>query len=169
MHYDESLVLSMIHAGLPPQLDLATARTCAKEVENVLQGPNYVHFLEHMYGNLPDTWDDNLEGIKRLRFITNCLTRIRYCTATGELEFKEKLPPGTQPEHLLPWFDMPQRATSDTRVVFGHWSTLGLVMRPDIIALDTGCVCGGELTAVRLDEDRPPVQLCSGQTARFGS
>jgi bis(5'-nucleosyl)-tetraphosphatase (symmetrical) len=168
-HFDAELNTLMVHAGVHQNWNVQQTLQLAHEVEQVLASPQAAGFLRAMYGSKPTLWSDQLEGMDRLRFITNCLTRIRYCTAAGELEFKEKLPPGTQPEHLLPWFDIPQRASSDTRIVFGHWSTLGLVMRPDIIAVDTGCVWGGELTAVRLDEERPPVQVSSGQAARCGS
>jgi bis(5'-nucleosyl)-tetraphosphatase (symmetrical) len=169
LHFDAELNTLMVHAGVHPNWNVQQALQLAHEVEQVLASQQATEFLHAMYGSKPTVWSDQLVGMDRLRFITNCLTRIRYCTATGELEFSEKLSPGTQPEHLLPWFDMPQRASSDTRIVFGHWSTLGLVVRPDLIATDTGCVWGGELTAVRLDEEHPPVQVSSGQTARFGS
>jgi bis(5'-nucleosyl)-tetraphosphatase (symmetrical) len=104
-----------------------------------------------MYGNRPDTWSPGLAGDDRLRFIINCLTRIRFCDPQGRLDFHEKGPPGRQRDDLIPWFELPGRATASVRIVFGHWSTLGLLQRRNLLALDTGCVWGGRLTAVRLD------------------
>ena len=132
-----------------------------------LRSSHAAPFYAAMYGAQPNRWSSSLAGMNRLRFITNCLTRIRYTTADGTLDFAEKLAPGSQPEYLTPWFDMPDRAAADTRIAFGHWSTLGLLQRPDILATDTGCVWGGTLTAVRLDQDEPPVQIKSLQPQRF--
>lgn len=162
IHHDESLGLSMIHAGLPPQWDLATARTCAKEVESVLQGPDYVHFLEHMYGNLPDIWDEGLEGIERLRFITNCFSRLRYCDEHGRMALDEKGPPGSQPVDYRPWFEIEDRRSRNDTIIFGHWSSLGFVDRDNVYGLDTGCLWGDSLTALRL-EDRQTFSInCPG-------
>jgi bis(5'-nucleosyl)-tetraphosphatase (symmetrical) len=162
MHHDESFGLSMIHAGLPPQWDLATARACAREVETVLQGPNYVHFLEHMYGNLPDIWDEELEGIERLRFITNCFSRLRYCDAQGQMTLDEKGPLGSQPKNYYPWFEIKDRLSRNDTIIFGHWSSLGFVDRDNVYGLDTGCLWGDRLTALRL-EDRQTFSInCPG-------
>lgn len=150
-HYDAQLGFLLVHAGLPPQWDRGVALACAREVESVLRGNAYRDLLEQMYGNEPSRWDPTLTGIGRLRFIINALTRMRYCTPEGDLDFKEKGSVGEQPEHLLPWFRVPGRRNADLDVVFGHWSTLGNPETPHAWALDTGCVWGGTLTALRLD------------------
>jgi bis(5'-nucleosyl)-tetraphosphatase (symmetrical) len=141
----------MVHAGVLPQWSAQQTRALAHEVETVLSGPNWVDFLREMYGNAPARWDDALTGADRLRCIVNGLTRIRYCTGDGTMEFSSKEGADGVPAGYFPWFDVPGRKTEDVTVVFGHWSTLGLTMRPNLIGLDTGCVWGGKLTAVRLD------------------
>lgn len=166
-HFDSQLNTLMVHAGIAAAWTVEDALCLTREVEETLASDSAGEFLAAMYGSKPTGWSESLQGMDRLRFITNCVTRIRYCTAEGELEFGEKLAPGTQPAHLMPWFDLPHRASGDARIVFGHWSTLGLLQRKDILALDTGCVWGGALTAVRLDEEAPPVQVSSGTTPRF--
>jgi len=155
LHHDPASGYTLIHAGLPPQWDLATARSCAAEVEAVLRGDDYQDFLADMYGNQPDTWRDDLRGMERLRFTTNCLTRLRYCDRHGRMALGEKGPPGSQPAHLKPWFAWPQRNSRDMNILFGHWSTLGALDAGGIHALDTGCLWGGTLTALRLDCDPP--------------
>jgi len=148
----------MTHAGLAPQWDTATAQACAEELEQALRGPNYRDFLEHMYGDQPDQWDPALTGIDRLRFTTNAFTRMRYCHPDGRLEMHAKGPPGSQPDDLLPWFELRQQREKEPHLLFGHWSTLGTVDHPRIHALDTGCMWGGALTALELDslaEDSP--------------
>jgi bis(5'-nucleosyl)-tetraphosphatase (symmetrical) len=142
----------LIHAGLPPQWDIATAARLAREVEAALRGPDHTGFLAQMYGDGPDVWSDELTGWARLRFITNCLTRMRYCDEEGRLDLKEKGAPGTQPARLLPWFAAPGRRSRGTRIIFGHWSTLGFYAGENCFGLDTGCLWGGELTALRLDD-----------------
>jgi bis(5'-nucleosyl)-tetraphosphatase (symmetrical) len=109
--------------------------------------------LWHMYGNEPTHWDDHLGDWDRLRFITNSFTRLRYCTADGRMEFKQKGQPGTQPAGLLPWFEVPDRRSAGARILFGHWSTLGFHVSQGTYCLDTGCLWGGELTALRIDGD----------------
>jgi bis(5'-nucleosyl)-tetraphosphatase (symmetrical) len=104
-----------------------------------------------MYGNEPRLWREELQGNERLRFITNCLTRMRYCDAEGRLALEEKGAPGTQPPPLLPWFEVPGRATRNERILFGHWSTLGYRQGPNVWGLDSGCLWGGRLTALRID------------------
>jgi bis(5'-nucleosyl)-tetraphosphatase (symmetrical) len=140
----------MVHAGVVPQWDAEQTLTLAEEVHALLRGPELAEFLPQMYGNEPDRWKEELEGVARLRFVINVLTRIRYCNAKGKLDFKTKEGLGTAPEGYLPWFDVPERRTAGHPIAFGHWSTLGLVQRPDLLALDTGCVWGGELTAARV-------------------
>ncbi len=138
----------MVHAGLLPQWDTEQALSCAAEVEAFLRGPDYLSFLTHMYGNLPNQWDESLAGIDRLRLITNAMTRLRVCTATGEMEFKFKGELQDIPSGYMPWFDVPNRATQQTEIIFGHWSALGLQQRKNLYALDTGCLWGGKLTAM---------------------
>ncbi len=151
LHRDAALGFTMIHAGLPPQWDIATAAACAREVEKQLRGDNYTAFFKEMYGNKPKRWHADLSGMDRWRFTTNCLTRLRYCALDGRLGLKEKGPPGSQQKGLIPWFTHPGRASSDERIVFGHWSTLGYRAEHNVWALDTGCLWGGALTALRLD------------------
>jgi bis(5'-nucleosyl)-tetraphosphatase (symmetrical) len=161
-HYDEQLDTLLVHAGIAAEWSVDDALKLAGEVERTLQSELAGDFLTAMYGSKPARWSDTLEGIDRLRFITNCLTRIRYCRHNGELNFDEKQAPGKQAEGLLPWFDLPGRVTT-SRIAFGHWSTLGLMQRQGLLAVDTGCVWGGTLTAVRLDAEAPPVQIASQQ------
>ncbi len=142
----------LIHAGLPPQWDSQQTKYCAAEVESVLHGPDYPQFLAEMYGNTPDRWHNKLEGIDRLRFITNCFTRMRYCDQAGRLDFQHKGPPGNQPPELVPWFQAPHRKSSDMKIIFGHWSTLGLYQENQCYGIDTGCLWGGKLTALRLPD-----------------
>lgn len=165
MHVDDRMGYCLLHAGLPPQWNIATARALAREVETTLRGPEYKQFLGGMYGNRPMRWSDDLKGTDRLRFITNCLTRLRYCDREGNLRLKEKRAPGSQDPNLLPWFDVPDRASRGERIVFGHWSTLGYFHRDNVWALDSGCLWGGSLTALRLRPAGPgqPIQLsCPG-------
>jgi bis(5'-nucleosyl)-tetraphosphatase (symmetrical) len=162
LHYETSLEMTLIHAGLPPQWDLATAQACAREMEAILQGDQYLEYFHHMYGNLPNLWDPALSGWDRMRFITNCFTRLRYCTTDGHLALQHKGTPGTQPEGILPWFKIDHRRSEDMRIIFGHWSTLGLLHTHNLMGLDTGCLWGGSLTAIRL-EDHQVFQLeCGG-------
>jgi bis(5'-nucleosyl)-tetraphosphatase (symmetrical) len=148
----------LVHAGVFPQWTAGQAVALAGEVEHVLRGPHWVDFLRVMYGNAPDRWDDALSGDDRLRAIVNALTRMRFVDADGRMDFAVKEGAGAAPAGLVPWFDAPGRCTEDVTVVFGHWSTLGLVLRPNLVSLDTGCVWGGSLTAVRL-EDRAVFQV----------
>ncbi len=162
LHTDGTNVL--VHAGLLPGWTLAQAAALAGEVEAALQGENHADFLAHMYGNQPDAWDDELTGYSRLRVITNALTRMRICTAKGEMEFDFKAEMHSIPQGYLPWFDVPGRASMDATVIFGHWSALGLMVKNDAIALDTGCLWGGPLTAIRL-EDRRIIQVDCADTS----
>ena len=150
-HYRPDLNTLMVHAGVAPEWDPLQTVKLAREAERVLRGAGCAGFLREMYGDQPDRWSPTLSGIERLRFVINCLTRIRYCHADGRLDFDENGPPGSQPAPLIPWFDLPGRATRAVRVVFGHWSSLGLVQQSHLLGLDTGCVWGRTLTAVRLD------------------
>lgn len=154
-HHDPALDFAMVHAGLPPEWDLALAKRLAREVEAALQAPDFADLLAQMYGDQPNRWRDDLAGIERLRFAINCFTRMRYCTPAGQLRMKPKGPPGTQGEDEIPWFEVPGRRTAGQRIVFGHWSTLGALESHNAFATDTGCVWGGELTALRLDTPQP--------------
>jgi bis(5'-nucleosyl)-tetraphosphatase (symmetrical) len=152
LHHDPSLNYTLVHAGLPPQWGLAEARDRAAELEAVLRGERFADLLHHMYGNTPDRWCQGLAGWERLRFITNCFTRMRYVSPCGRLELRSSGPPGTQPHPYLPWFQVPGRASAGLRIVFGHWSTLGPLTRNGVYALDSGCIWGGALTALRLTD-----------------
>lgn len=151
LHHDPETGYTMVHAGLPPDWDLADAVAAARELEDCLRNADFQHFLSAMYGNLPDKWSAALTGTERLRFITNCFTRLRYCRRDGRLDLGFKGAPENAPPDVLPWFRMPGRRSADLKIVFGHWSTLGTVPDPGVFALDTGCVWGGRLTALRLD------------------
>ena len=148
----------LVHAGLLPQWSVRQALSLAQEVENALRGDDYALFLKRMYGNSPTGWSDELSGYKRLRVIVNALTRMRICTPQGEMEFKFKGEVENIPAGYLPWFELPKRKSKDATVIFGHWSALGLKVMPNVIALDTGCLWGVSLTAIRL-EDRQIFQV----------
>jgi bis(5'-nucleosyl)-tetraphosphatase (symmetrical) len=159
-----------VHAGVVPQWDADTTLALAAEVEHLLQSPDIGGFLPQMYGNQPDTWQPTLQGAVRWRFVINTLTRIRFCSAAGTLDFQVKEGADAAPPGLLPWFDVPGRLTAGTPMAFGHWSTLGLINRPDLLATDTGCLWGGALTAVRVDGGRRDVlQVACPQTRTPGA
>lgn len=141
----------LVHAGVYRTWDPLQTVKLAREVEKTLRGKKYKAFLAKMYGSEPTAWSPELTGMARLRFITNCLTRIRFCHRDGRLDFDQKGPPGSQPKRLIPWFDLKGRASKSVRIVCGHWSSLGLVTRPELLMIDTGCVWGRKLTAARLD------------------
>jgi bis(5'-nucleosyl)-tetraphosphatase (symmetrical) len=151
LHHDPETGYTMVHAGLPPDWDLADAAAAASELETCLRGNKLGKFLSSMYGNLPDKWSAGLTGSERLRFITNCFTRLRYCRRDGRLDLGFKGAPEHAPADVLPWFRIPGRRSANLKIVFGHWSTLGSVPDPGVFPLDTGCVWGGRLTALRLD------------------
>ena len=148
----------MVHAGVVPQWTAARTLALAAEVSSGLRRDPRALF-EHMYGDEPERWDEQLAGAERLRFIINVLTRLRLCTADGRVDISVKGPPPPPPSPLRPWFEHPQRASRDVRVIFGHWSALGLVERSGVLGLDSGCVWGGSLTAANLDSDRPLVSV----------
>jgi bis(5'-nucleosyl)-tetraphosphatase (symmetrical) len=149
----------LVHAGVAPQWTADQTLALAGEVAQVLRGDGWRDFLAQMYGNEPDRWDDGLQGIARLRCIVNALTRMRLCWPDGRMDFTHKeSDKGPEGSGLQPWFDLPGRRTEDVTVVFGHWSALGLLLRPDVIGLDSGCVWGGMLTAICLD-DRTLLQV----------
>lgn len=164
LHAEDGYVL--VHAGLLPQWTVAQAASLAREVESVLRGNDYATFLARMYGNTPHNWDDELSGYKRLRVITNAFTRMRICTPQGDMEFKFKGEVADIPQGYLPWYEVPGRKSHDATVIFGHWSALGLKVEPRVIALDTGCLWGGPMTAIRL-EDRQLFQVpCNNPVAK---
>jgi len=148
---------AMVHAGLLPQWSIAKALKLAREVETALRSDGHDAFLRKMYGNQPDRWRDDLTGIERLRVITNVMTRLRICTVDGKMEFAHKGRPVNLPRGYLPWFRVPRRRSRGTPVIFGHWAALGLYTESNVIGLDTGCVWGRELSALRLS-DRQLIQ-----------
>ena len=162
-HYDKKLGTMLVHAGAHPRWSVEKTLARAAEVEAALRGDDYINVLGRMYGNTPNTWSGKLTGYKRLRFIINCLTRMRMVTADDRLDLKFSGSPWRARKGLLPWFEASSRAWEGTRIVFGHWSALGLIVLPDLISLDTGCVWGRQLTAVRLDKRLPRVVQVEGQ------
>ncbi|MDF2866667.1 MAG: bis(5-nucleosyl)-tetraphosphatase, symmetrical [Gammaproteobacteria bacterium] len=155
LHEDPKLGYVLVHAGFVPQWDLTKAKQCAHEVEQVLQGRDYVSFLNHMYGNLPLQWREELAGWERLRFITNCFTRIRFCDKEGRLDLTAKEGIDKAPPGYMPWFAVPKRKNQNTRILFGHWAALqGQAQGINIFPLDGGCVWGGKLLAMRLEDGK---------------
>jgi bis(5'-nucleosyl)-tetraphosphatase (symmetrical) len=152
MHAGESH--AMVHAGLLPQWNIGQALALAREVEGALQGPGHRDFLKHLYGNEPARWRDDLAGYDRLRVTVNAMTRMRLVTAGGAMDFSHKTGLDAVPAGCVPWYDAPGRANGDVRIVFGHWAALGLLQRADVICLDTGCVWGRALSALRLEDHR---------------
>ena len=150
LHHDAALGWTMVHAGLAPQWTLDEALACAREVEAALAAEPR-EFFAQMYGNRPDRWSTELAGHERLRFTVNCTTRLRYCGDDGRLLLEPKGPPESAPPGAIPWFRAPGRRTREARIVFGHWSALGWYAGDGVLSLDTGCVWGQRLTAVRLD------------------
>jgi len=158
LHHDAGLGYTLVHAGLPPQWNIETAAACAAEVQAELaRDPDAV--FARMYGNRPRRWSATLSRNARLRFTINCLTRLRYVEQDGTLLLKHKGAPDTAPRGAIPWFRHPHRRSAGERIVFGHWSTLGLLQEDGVLCLDGGCVWGGRLCAARLDADEPPVCL----------
>jgi bis(5'-nucleosyl)-tetraphosphatase (symmetrical) len=155
----------MVHAGLLPQWTTLQARELAREVEATLQGKKYRKFIANMWGSKPDCWSDELAGWPRLRVIVNAMTRMRFCTESGIMDFHVKGETSKAPEGYLPWFEVPGRKSADATLVTGHWSALGLRLTDNLLALDSGCLWGGHLTALRL-EDRQIFQVdCSAGEA----
>jgi bis(5'-nucleosyl)-tetraphosphatase (symmetrical) len=162
VHVDRRLGWMMVHAGLGPKWTVGIAEARAREVEEKLQGRNRNKLLRNIYGDRP-TWSPKLTGVDRHRAIINICTRMRYCSPSGRIAFEEKGAPGTQKPGLYPWFSVPGRVERDLRIVCGHWSTLGLFQGLGVHAIDTGCVWGGPLTALRLDGELPQVIQVPGQ------
>ena len=152
-HYDSQLNAVMTHAGIPPCWDLDKTLALAKEVEDTLKSDSANDFFAAMYGNTPDTWQDNLTGTDRLRTITNYLTRMRFCDSASKLDLKSKEGVGTASEGYAPWFNYPTQVPEHCHIVFGHWAAIeGITQQTRIHALDTGCVWGESLTALRLED-----------------
>lgn len=149
----------MVHAGVLPSWTASHTLALASEVEDVLRSPELGDFLHQMYGDEPAVWSDTLTGTARLRVIVNVLTRLRFCDAQGRMELNAKEGAASAPAGYGPWFDAPNRQTADVTVAFGHWSTLGWLGRRDVLALDTGCVWGGSLSAMRLAGSGPGAPL----------
>ena len=165
LHHDPYSGFTLIHAGLPPQWDLATARACAQEAEQMLRSHDANAFFARMYGDQPPQWHADLRGVERLRFIVNCFTRLRYCDGEGNLALHDKSAPGKQAENIMPWFRVPGRKSAGLKIIFGHWSTLGRYQGEGVYSLDTGCVWGGSLTALRLDDGEWFSLACEGACA----
>ena len=158
-HHDAELGYTLIHAGLHPRWNLDQASELAEEIVNTLNEKKLQEFLDHMYGNTPDKWSNKLTGWKRLRFIINCFTRLRFCDEKGYLALEENGPPGSQAKPYKPWFTIKSRKTKTSKIIFGHWSTIRLgnisdFTRFNVYPLDTGCVWGQELTALRLEDEK---------------
>jgi bis(5'-nucleosyl)-tetraphosphatase (symmetrical) len=162
-HYDKKLNTLLVHAGTHPRWTARKTLARAAEVEAALQGDDYVNVLGKMYGNSPNKWSGKLSGYKRLRFIINCLTRMRVITEDERLELRFSGSPFRARKGLRPWFEADDPAWQGTRIVFGHWSALGLIVLPNIVSLDTGCIWSRQLTAVRLDKRLPRVVQVEGQ------
>ena len=151
VHYDQQLAYLMIHAGLCIQWSVADAVALSQEVSNVLSGADYKELLLSMYGNKPERWSESLLGIHRLRFIINACTRMRFCSTDGTLDFHEKGPPRSQANGLFPWYQLYPQQQLNCNIIFGHWSTLSCIQHHKIRSLDSGCVWGGRLSALRID------------------
>ena len=149
----------LVHAGVLPSWSRTHTLALAAEVQDALRGADYGEFLHAMYGNAPTQWSESLQGAQRLRAVVNALTRMRFCDAQGVMEFKTSGGVDHAPPGFMPWFEVPGRATANDTVVFGHWSALGGLMRENLMALDTGCVWGGCLSALRLDPQQAPGAL----------
>lgn len=173
LHHDAQLNCTLVHAGMPPQWDLRTATSCAREVESALRDDGSMKELfANMYGNRPDRWADNLRGAERLRFIVNCFTRLRVCDAEGRLNLKYKGALQDIPDGLYPWFRAPKRRSESTTILCGHWSALDYYdsrsTDENVVAIDTGCVWGNRLCAIRVDKPSDPIFVPSKQPRSRG-
>jgi bis(5'-nucleosyl)-tetraphosphatase (symmetrical) len=158
--------VAMVHAGLLPQWSIARARALAAEVEEALRSPGHGELLRRMYGDEPASWDEGLRGVERLRVVINSMTRLRVVDANGAMVLGFKGEPGEAHDRATPWFDVASRASRGHAIVCGHWSALGLVVRPDLMSLDSGCVWGRSLTAIRLEDRRIFSVPCPGSRGR---
>ena len=156
---DDDLNFTMVHAGLPPQWSLENAKEFAKECELILQSEKINKLLAEMYGDTPNIWVNSLQDYAKQRFIINCFTRIRFCNSDGMLDFDTKVAPGKQNTSLIPWYSLPNRKTKDNKIIFGHWSTVHIgneknFKQYNVYPIDTGCLWGGRLTAMRLEDEK---------------
>ena len=161
-HEDE---YAMVHAGLLPQWSVGQAADLGAEVSAALTADDYIDFLANMWGSEPDAWENSLCGWERLRVIVNAMTRMRFCTSEGVMEFRAKGLPQDAPPGFMPWFEVPKRASRSHVLIFGHWSALGFLQRKGLLALDSGCLWGGALTAVRLEDQRVFQLPCAARLA----
>lgn len=169
LHMDNALGFVMVHAGIAPDWSIEQAAEAARDVERVLRSDDYDSLFKHMYGNQPRRWHPELKGWKRLRYSINAFTRMRYSTPDGELLFDYKGPVTTAPAGYRPWFEVNSGLPrDDLTVLTGHWSTLGFLRRPGLIALDSGCLWGGRLTAVQLDGSLEPISVSCRDAIRTG-
>lgn len=166
LHHDPRMGYLMVHAGLAPQWDLITAQQCAHELEAVLRSPRYLEYLQNMYGDEPTLWSTKLTGWDRLRFICNCFTRLRFCDSQGRIALKPKGSPLNRTDGLQPWFKLRTHAAQDATILFGHWSTLGIYSGQGVYALDSGCVWGGQLSALQIDCTPPQLHQVTCQAAK---
>lgn len=150
-HFENGML--MVHAGVLPQWDAALTLELADELQRALRAPTWKETLAGLYGNEPNYWKPSLKGIDRLRVTCMALTRIRFCNLEGAMDFSTSGGLNSAPAGYVPWFDVPSRKTADITVVFGHWAALGLTLRDNLIGLDSGCVWGEKLSAVRLADD----------------
>ncbi len=165
LHHDPVLGFTLVHAGLPPLWDLEQATRQARAVERVIQSNHWKVTLPTLFGNEPAAWHEGLPDIEANRFTVNALTRMRFVTSTGKLDFRHKGPPGSQPDGLYPWFEIPNRRGRDLHIVFGHWSALGDIRAPNVYPLDGGCLWGGSLRAMRLDGESHLIEIpCPDRT-----
>jgi len=155
LHHDAGLGFTLVHAGLAPSWTLKLAQRNAAEIERELDGPQHRRLLQHLFGNKPAAWHPGLRGTERWRAGINVFTRMRYCDVRGRLDFDSKGAPGTQPAGMYPWYEVPGMVRRETRVICGHWSALGRFDGLGVYVIDTGCVWGGRLTALRLDGEDP--------------
>jgi bis(5'-nucleosyl)-tetraphosphatase (symmetrical) len=169
MHVDRELGFALVHGGLAPKWTINIALNRAHEVERRLRGKNYRKLLRGMYGDKPGGWSPKLDGLDRLRAIINVMTRMRYCDPRGQIAFGEKGKPGTQKSGTYPWFEVPGRVEREFPVIFGHWSTLGLLQGLGVYGLDTGCVWGGKLTALELGPEPRIIQVDGNKNPPAGN
>lgn len=164
VYHDEQLGFTLVHAGLAPSWDLAKSLALSHEVETILQSTQVDEFLGQLYGDMPNYWDEALQHWPRLRAIVNYCTRMRFCYPDGRLELSDKIPAHAPQEGLIPWFRSPQRKTKNLNIIFGHWAALGGVTHtPNVYALDTGCVWGFKLTAMRLEDGKRFTAACESE------
>jgi bis(5'-nucleosyl)-tetraphosphatase (symmetrical) len=166
LHHDEALGWTMVHAGLAPSWTLRQAQRIAQDVERQLAGPQHARLLRNLFGNRPAAWSSRLQGIERQRAAINMLTRMRYCDVNGRIDFESKGVPGTQKPGLYPWYEVPGMRRREVRIVCGHWSALGRFAGLGVHAIDTGCVWGGQLTALRLDAEEPSYVSVNAESHR---